>query len=113
MYESWKAHITTQGHVTFKFNHQITRIISRQAKLSDTTAGPVQVEFRISDGDLETAPQMIGFDELILAVDADSCLKLLAKQASWMEKRVLGSVKYLYDVTITHNDLNYMKKVRI
>ena len=27
-----------------------------------------------------------------------------------MERRVLGSVKYLYDVTITHDDLAYMKR---
>lgn len=28
-----------------------------------------------------------------------------------MERRVLGGVKYLYDVTITHNDMDYMNKV--
>lgn len=44
--------------------------------------------------------------------DADSALKVLGKSATWKEKQVLGSVKYLYDVTITHNDLAYMKKVQ-
>lgn len=112
MYEAWRTEIASQGHVTFNFKHQVTRIISRQAKPSDNSSGPVRIEFRISDGDLETDPQIVDFDELILAIDADSCLKLLGKQASWMEKRVLGNVKYLYDVTITHNDLNYMKRVR-
>ncbi|KAG8681868.1 hypothetical protein FRC08_015353 [Ceratobasidium sp. 394] len=45
-----------------------------------------------------------------MAVDADAALKILGKSASWMERQVLGSVKYLYDVTITHNDLDYMNK---
>lgn len=43
--------------------------------------------------------------------DADAALKLLGKNATWMERNVLGSVKYLYDVTITHHDLEYMQKV--
>ena len=54
---------------------------------------------------------MAYFDQIILAIDADSCLKLLHGEASFMEKRVLGNVKYLYDVTVTHNDLQYMEKV--
>lgn len=43
--------------------------------------------------------------------DADTALKILGKSATWRERQVLGSVKYLSDVTITHNDLDYMKKV--
>lgn len=51
------------------------------------------------------------FDEVIMAIDADTALTILGKEASWMERQVLGRVKYLYDVTITHSDLNYMEKV--
>ena len=35
---------------------------------------------------------------------------------SWREfnwPRLVQDVKYLYDVTITHNDVEYMKKVRL
>ena len=62
---------------------------------------------------METDIQTAFFDEIILAIDADSALRILGNEATWTERRVLGSVKYLYDVTITHNDLEYMKKVRI
>ncbi|KAI0074371.1 FAD/NAD(P)-binding domain-containing protein [Panus rudis PR-1116 ss-1] len=110
VYEAWKKETETTGNTTFKFNHEVLQIKSRNAKLSDQTTGPVQIEYIVSEGDLHTAPQTACFDELILAIDADSALKVLGKEASWMEKRVLGSVKYLYDVTITHNDLDYMKK---
>jgi predicted NAD/FAD-binding protein len=37
-----------------------------------------------------------GFDELILAVNADAALKILGKNASWKEIQVLGNVKVWY-----------------
>lgn len=33
------------------------------------------------------------FDELIMACDADACVKILGKEASWLERKVLGNVK--------------------
>ncbi len=94
--------------MTFKFNHEVLRVVSRNSK---SGSGPVQIEYKVAADALETTPQTAYFDQIILAIDADSCLKLLRNEATFMEKRVLGNVKYLYDVTITHNDLQYMKKV--
>lgn len=85
--------------------------MSRSRRPTLPSDGPVQIEYKVSDGGLETELQTAFFDEIILAIDADSALHLLGKEATWMERRVLGSVKYLYDVTITHNDVDYMKKV--
>ena len=73
--------------------------------------GPVRVEFQASLNHTKNAPQIAAFDELILATDATSALELLGKEATWKERMVLGNVKYLYDVTITHNDVDYMNKV--
>lgn len=109
MYEAWKIEAASRGNVTFKLGHEAVEVISRNAKTSDTS-GPVHIKFKISKDGQDTFEEGF-FDELILAVDADSCLKLLGKQSTWMERRVLGNVKYLYDVTITHNDLEYMRKV--
>lgn len=111
VYQAWKSEISSRANVNFKLNHTVTRVVSRKASASKT--GPVQIEYRSSQGVMDEAVQTASFDELILAIDSDSALRLLGRQASWMEKRVLGSVKYLYDVTITHNDLDYMKKVRM
>ncbi|EJF65173.1 FAD/NAD(P)-binding domain-containing protein [Dichomitus squalens LYAD-421 SS1] len=105
-YQAWKEDVESRGNVHFKFNCEVLRVVSRTAKES----GPVQIEFKASDADFGNGPQIAAFDELILAIDADSALKLLGKEATWKEKRILGSVKYLYDVTITHNDLDYMDK---
>ena len=113
MYQAWKSEISSRGNVNFKLGHTVTRVVSRNAKESGAKVGVVQIEYSAPHGDMEGAVQTASFDELILAIDANSALKLLGRQASWMEKRVLGSVKYLYDVTITHNDIDYMKKVRL
>ncbi|KXN86077.1 hypothetical protein AN958_10553 [Leucoagaricus sp. SymC.cos] len=50
------------------------------------------------------------FNELVLCCDADAALQILGDDASWLEKRILGNVKYLWDVTVTHSDLPYMEK---
>ena len=74
---------TSKLLIDFKLNHQVLRILSRTAKKD----GPVQIEYRVADGTLETEPQIAAFDELILAIDADSALKLLGKEATWKERR--------------------------
>ncbi|EMD32158.1 hypothetical protein CERSUDRAFT_119132 [Gelatoporia subvermispora B] len=106
VYQAWQSEISSRGNVTFKLSHEVLDVVSRSSK----QGRPVHIKYKVCDGDLETGPQLDNFDELILAVDADSALKLLGKDASWMERKILGSVKYLYDVTITHNDLQYMQK---
>ncbi|RNA42037.1 flavincontaining amine [Brachionus plicatilis] len=51
------------------------------------------------------------FDEVVFACDAETCLRLLGKNgASFMERKVLGNVKYYDDITVTHEDFDYMQK---
>lgn len=49
------------------------------------------------------------FDELILACDADTSLKILSKKATWKERKILGSIVYRWDITTTHNDYDYVQ----
>ncbi|KAJ1303778.1 hypothetical protein OPQ81_008201 [Rhizoctonia solani] len=83
VYRTWQREIEKTG-ATFKLGCEVKNV----------------------GGELESET----FDELVMATDADTALKILGKSATWMERQVLGSVKYLYDVTITHNDLEYMNK---
>ena len=41
---------------------------------------------------------------------ADTANKLLKKTSSWRERQVLGSAKFSDDVTVTHNDADYMRR---
>jgi predicted NAD/FAD-binding protein len=50
------------------------------------------------------------FDEIIFACDAETCLKILGNQATFLERKLLGNVRYYNDITVTHQDLDYMKK---
>jgi len=49
------------------------------------------------------------FDRIIYACDAETVIKITT-DISWLEKKILGSVKYFDDVTVTHTDEEYMKK---
>ncbi|CAE6352340.1 unnamed protein product [Rhizoctonia solani] len=102
VYRAWQQEIEKTG-ATFKLGHEVKNVVQRK----DTNKGGVVVEYAKGDGDtLESET----FDELVMATDADAALKILGKSATWVERQVLGSVKYLYDITITHNDLDYMNK---
>ncbi|KAH9831268.1 FAD/NAD-P-binding domain-containing protein [Rhodofomes roseus] len=109
VYEAWKTEAASRGNVNFRLGHEVVEVMSRHAKGGTNGSGPVHIKPKYSRDGQESLEEEF-FDELILAVDADSCLKLLNKQSTWMERKVLGNVKYLYDVTITHNDLDYMRK---
>lgn len=51
------------------------------------------------------------FDEIVFACNAETCLQLLGPdESTFWERRVLGNVDYFNDVTITHEDTEYMRK---
>jgi len=50
------------------------------------------------------------FDHVVFACGAEASLKILGSGASFVEKRVLGNVRYFDDVTYTHTDSDYMGK---
>ncbi|KAG8710726.1 hypothetical protein FRC11_004189 [Ceratobasidium sp. 423] len=102
VYGAWQQEIEKSG-TTFKLSCEVKSVVQRK----DASEGGVVVEYAKGEGEeLESET----FDELVMATDADAALKILGKSATWVERQVLGSVKYLYDVTITHNDLDYMNK---
>ncbi len=100
-YTAWQHKIEEPGNVTFLLGHAVTRVISR-TKLRTV------LEYLIPH---ENEQQTAEFDSLILATDANNALTILGKEASWMERHVLGGVKYLHDLTVTHTDVDYMRKV--
>ena len=46
----------------------------------------------------------------LIRLRADTAKRLLGSNASFLEKRVLGSAKFSDDVTVTHSDSAYMRK---
>ena len=54
--------------------------------------------------------ETLEFDELIMACPADAASRLLGDGASFFERRVLPSVEYFHDLTVTHTDHEYMSE---
>lgn len=50
------------------------------------------------------------FDEIILCCGAEQALRILGDSASWVERRLLGNVRYYKDLIVTHEDEEYMRK---
>lgn len=50
------------------------------------------------------------FDEIVFACPANVALDLLGDQATFWERRILRTVEYFHDLSVTHCDEEYMKK---
>ncbi|KAH9519331.1 hypothetical protein Btru_075279 [Bulinus truncatus] len=89
MYET----IVDKLRATFHRNRPVSSVIRRDGKV-----------FAVDEGGKEEV-----FDEIIFACDAETVLKVL-KSPSYFEKKALRNVLYYNDVTITHEDDEYMMK---
>ena len=111
-YESWRKDLVSRG-VTVRLSTEMTSIIKR-----DSTGVTVSLKKRTpapdghnpNGGDPDAPNWEEHYDELVLCCLADTCKRVLGKTASFREKKVLGSAKFSDDITITHNDSDYMKK---
>ncbi|KAG8221447.1 hypothetical protein J3R82DRAFT_1643 [Butyriboletus roseoflavus] len=115
LYQAWADEVQSRGNVTLLTQRQVTRVVrgdrahtSSNVQLWSRSTGGTNEEQRVQEPlGTETCAM---FDELIMTVDADSALRILGGNASWLEKKILGNVKYIWDVSVTHSDLDYMDK---
>eukprot|EP00928_Gymnodinium_smaydae_P048182 TRINITY_DN321_c0_g3_i1.p1 TRINITY_DN321_c0_g3~~TRINITY_DN321_c0_g3_i1.p1 ORF type:complete len:531 (+),score=58.26 TRINITY_DN321_c0_g3_i1:61-1653(+) len=56
------------------------------------------------------ATKVMQFDEVIMCCPADVARAILGSGAGFWERRVLSSVQYFLDLTVTHTDRDYMKR---
>ncbi|GAB00056.1 uncharacterized protein L969DRAFT_90947 [Mixia osmundae IAM 14324] len=114
VYEAWTKEAESRGNVRVVCGRQVLSVKRTSGKNGLDGVTLVSRDVKDVDNNLEIVgpgkEHTETFDELVLACDADSALKILGKDASWKEKKILGNVKYLWDVTYTHSDLDYMEK---
>jgi len=106
VYEAWRKYLISKG-VEIRLKTEVTEIVQRKKNNVVLKFAPTKDEWVKGEGSGETTET---FDQLIMAVDADSALKILKKQSTWRERRILGNVKYFWDVSVTHWDKAYMDK---
>ncbi|KAG8848998.1 hypothetical protein FRB91_010324 [Serendipita sp. 411] len=108
VYAEWKTRLEDSG-VTFALETQVLSVERNKSGVTILTQN-VKNSNTLHEGEILGDNLEMHFDEIILACDADTALKILGKDATFLERKVLGNVKYLYDVSITHSDQEYMEK---
>ncbi|KAJ3503506.1 hypothetical protein NLJ89_g8401 [Agrocybe chaxingu] len=117
VYNTWKTFVESEskGSVKVITKREVIRIkrLSNVKNVSDSvevwsrpTKGTNDDQEVVNPGEEEKE----AFDDIILCTDADSALKILGDDAGWLERKILGNVKYLWDATVTHSDQKYMEK---
>ncbi|TRX92399.1 hypothetical protein FHL15_006785 [Xylaria flabelliformis] len=111
-YQTWKNDLISRG-VSVRLSTELTEVVRRDkhgvvVRLKPRT--PVPDGHNPNDADLYVPTSEETFDEIVLCCLADKAKEVLGRTASWREKKVLGSAKFSDDITITHNDADYMKK---
>ncbi|KIW07789.1 hypothetical protein, variant [Verruconis gallopava] len=121
-YDTWRKDLEKKG-VHVRLSTELTEVIRRDAKgvvvklikrtsVNDrhNTASAWATEGSVSnqDGDAEEVAEE--YDELVLCLLTDVAKRVLGKTASFRERRILGAAKFADDITVTHNDADYMKK---
>lgn len=125
VYSAWRDKVQETGNVQVETCREVFEV-HRGTKEAKRRGGHILVKSRrvepehetmrsrrrdsASKNDEEVKEEV--FDELIMACDADSALKILRAGSgpTWKERKVLGNVLYKWDVTVTHNDYDYMAK---
>ena len=106
VYSAWATRLRSTG-VEILLQHEVT--------LVKRTKDNVTVQWQLIERvDEEGVSRGIGdtgetnFDEVVFCCDADTCLKLLGKGATWMEKKVLGNVKVSTAISLFDSFLTVM-----
>ncbi|PNS20041.1 hypothetical protein CAC42_1488 [Sphaceloma murrayae] len=120
-YESWRKNLIKRG-VNVRLNTELTHVISRDKKtgvvvriiertpVEDGHNGESAQTDETSNRDGDKEGHQEHYDEIIFCTLTDTTKKLLGKNASWRESKVLGSAKFANDITVTHTDYNYIRK---
>ncbi|KAI1155592.1 FAD/NAD(P)-binding domain-containing protein [Nemania diffusa] len=111
-YETWREDLVSRG-VSVRLSTELTEVVQRDKHgvvVRLKSRGLVPDHHNHNDVESGAVTSQEHFDEIILCCLADKAKEVLGRTASWREKRVLGSAKFSDDITITHNDAEYMKK---
>lgn len=99
-YAKWTGALQESG-VQFHFESTVERVLDRcnphkqLVVMYKTKNGKEKVEV---------------FDKVVFACEPGIALKILGRHSSWLERFALSGVPYYNDVTVTHTDVEYMRK---
>ena len=104
-YTKWK-HTLQNRNVNIRLN---TRVISvaKRTKQGVTVKilrrqRPKSNSYAAEGEEKEGADAEEEYDEIVFCITADAALKILGKEASFWERKILGAVKFSTDKVVTH-----------
>lgn len=111
-YETWRKALVERG-VNVRLRTEVDAILERSNKGVRVLTRPRRPTPddhvpNATDQDLPQTEET--YDEIVLCCLADTAQRLLGKTARWIDNRVLGATTWSDDITVTHNDTEYMKK---
>lgn len=102
-YNRWQ-HSLKQRNVHIRLNTRVASVVKRSSK--GVTVKIVKRRSRSNSHLPEEEKEQCDFeeeyDEVIFCISADAALQVLGKQATWIERKVLGAAKFSNDSTVTH-----------
>lgn len=114
VYGAWRKKVQESGNVRIEAGRQVSRVERGTTKAKRASANIIATSHLVNDDvdGASAAEREEYFDEVIFACDADSALQILKAGSgpTWKESKILGNVLYKWDVTVTHNDWDYMCK---
>lgn len=111
-YETWRRDLVSRG-VTVRLSTELHEVLRRDKNgvlVSLRARTPAPDGHNPNGADRDVPPTQKAFDELVLCTLADTAKKVLGTTASWRERKVLGAARFSDDITITHNDADYMRR---
>lgn len=111
-YDSWRKDLVSRG-VNVRLSTELVEVVRRGnsgvvVRLRSYTPMPNRHMPTNWNHDAPVNEEV--YDEIVMCCLADTAKRVLGQTVTWKEKRVLGSAKFSDDITITHNDADYMKK---
>jgi len=111
-YTKWQEALESRG-VKVRLNTEVDQVVERSKKGVKVLTRPrrAEADHHNAVGADQDLPQTLEqYDEIVLCVLADTAQRLLGKTARWVDNRVLGSTTWSDDITVTHNDTEYIDK---
>ncbi|KAK4226435.1 flavin-containing amine oxidasedehydrogenase [Podospora fimiseda] len=120
-YETWHQDLVSKG-IKVRLSTELTQIITRgkQGVIVKTIKRSPSDKHNPSsawapedptlNSDASAKEETEHYDEIVLCCQTDTSLRLLGKTSSFLERKILSSVKFSNDITITHTDASYMRK---
>ncbi|KAL1959361.1 hypothetical protein VTO42DRAFT_2164 [Malbranchea cinnamomea] len=108
-YQDWAQGLRSRG-VKIRLNTQAIRVIERNKNHVVVETRSAESDPRIDSEGHSERSMTENYDTLVMCVHADEAKRILGKQATRLEKRILGSVEFFDDLTVTHTDHAYFQK---